>query len=481
MCQESMDEYQDPLIERYASREMSFVFSPRFKFTTWRKLWIALAECQKDLGLPITDGQIKELKAHADDIDYDRAKAYEAEVRHDVMAHIKAWGDVCPAAKPIIHLGATSAYVGDNTDLIQMREACRIILARMATLIAALRTFAMDHAGLATLGFTHFQPAQLTTVGKRASLWMNDLAMDFEMIERFEREIPFLGAKGTTGTQASFLELFNGDHAKVKELDAKVTRAMGFEKPVPVSGQTYSRKIDYQAVSLLSGCAQSLHKLANDVRLLQHLKEIEEPFEKNQIGSSAMAYKRNPMRSERLTSLCRYIISLSSSPAMTAAEQWFERTLDDSANKRLAVPGAFLAADASLVIATNVCEGLVVYDAVIRLHIDEELPFMATENILMASVKAGRDRQEVHERLRVHSMEAAKQVKQEGKKNDLLDRIAGDPAVGMSRGAIDKLLRLEAFIGRAPEQTREFVAGAIDPLLARAGRYGTVNKSELSV
>jgi adenylosuccinate lyase len=481
MCQESMKEYQNPLTERYASSEMSFIFSPHSKFTTWRKLWIALAEAQKTLGLAITDKQISEMKAHVEDIDYDRAKAYEAQVRHDVMAHIRTFGEACPAAKPIIHLGATSAYVGDNTDLIQMRAASRIILSRMTSLIGALRAFAEKNAGLATLGFTHFQPAQLTTVGKRACLWLCDLAMDFELIERFEREMPFLGVKGTTGTQASFLELFDGDHSKVKDLDVRVSHAMGFEKAVPVSGQTYSRKIDFQASSLLCGLAQSLHKLANDLRLLQHMKEIEEPFEKNQVGSSAMAYKRNPMRAERITALCRYIMSLNSSPAMTAAEQWFERTLDDSANKRLAIPEAFLAADAALIIATNVCEGLVVYGAVIKRHIDEELPFMATENIIMSSVKSGKDRQEIHERIRVHSMEAAKQVKLEGKKNDLLDRIAGDPQVGMTRDAIDKLLKVEAFIGRAPEQTREFLAGTVDPLLARAQRYRTVNKPELTV
>jgi adenylosuccinate lyase len=481
MCQESMKEYQNPLTERYASADMSFVFSPHFKFTTWRKLWIALAESQKELGLPITAEQINEMKTHIEDIDYDRARAYEAETRHDVMAHIRTFAEACPAAKPILHLGATSAFVGDNTDLIQMREASRVLLSRMSRLIAALREFALKHADLATLGFTHFQPAQLTTVGKRACLWLNDLVMDFEELERFERELPFLGAKGATGTQASFTALFDGDNAKVKKLDALVATKMGFDKTVPVSGQTYSRKIDFRATALLSGLAQSLHKFANDLRLLQHLKEIEEPFEKNQVGSSAMAYKRNPMRSERLTALCRYIITLSQSPAMTAAEQWFERTLDDSANKRLAIPEAFLAADASLIIATNVGEGLVVYPAVIARHIEEELPLMATENIIMAAVKAGGDRQEIHEHIRRHAMESAKQVKDAGKKNDLLDRIAGDQAFRMTRAAIDKLLRVEAFIGRAPGQTREFIAACVDPLLARAVRYGTARKTELSV
>jgi adenylosuccinate lyase len=481
MCQESMREYRNPLTERYASAEMSFIFSPHFKFTTWRKLWIALAEGQKELGLSITDAQIREMKAHIEDIDYDRAREYEAQTRHDVMAHIRTFADVCPAAKPVIHLGATSAYVGDNTDLIQMREACRILLPRMAALIKPLREFALKHADLATLGFTHFQPAQLTTVGKRASLWLYDLVMDFEELERFEHGLPFLGVKGATGTQASFAALFDGDSAKVKELDAMVARSMGFEKTVPVSGQTYSRKIDFRAAALLSGLAQSLHKFANDLRLLQHLKEIEEPFEKNQVGSSAMAYKRNPMRSERLTALCRYVITLSQSPAMTAAEQWLERTLDDSANKRLAIPEAFLAADASLIIAASVCEGLVVYPAVIARHINEELPFMATENIIMAAVKAGGDRQEVHERVRRHAMEAAKQVKDEGKKNDLLDRIAADNAFRMKRPAIDKLLSVGAFIGRAPEQTRDFIAAAVDPLLARAAQYVAARRTELSV
>jgi adenylosuccinate lyase len=481
MCQESMREYRNPLIERYASAEMSFVFSPHFKFTTWRKLWIALAECQKELGLAITDAQLREMKAHVEDIDYDRAGAYEAETRHDVMAHIKTFADVCPAAKPVIHLGATSAYVGDNTDLVQMREAVRLLLSRTAGLIRTLKEFALKHADTATLGFTHFQPAQLTTAGKRASLWLNDLAMDFDELERFERELPFLGVKGATGTQASFLALFEGDSAKVNKLDGLVARKMGFEKTVPVSGQTYSRKIDFRAAALLSGLAQSLHKLANDLRLLQHLREIEEPFEKNQVGSSAMAYKRNPMRAERLTALSRYIITLCQSTAMTAAEQWFERTLDDSANKRLVVPEAFLAADASLIIAANVCEGLIVYPAVIARHIEEELPFMATENIIMAAVKAGGDRQEIHEHIRRHAMEAARQIKQEGKVNDLLDRIAGDGAFRMTRAAIDRLLKVEAFIGRAPEQTRDFCAAVIDPLLARAGRYGTLHRTELSV
>jgi adenylosuccinate lyase len=481
MSENIMKTYQNPLIERYASPEMSFVFSPHFKFTAWRKLWIALAECQKELGLNITTGQIDEMKAHVEDIDYAMAKKVEAQTRHDVMAHIKTFGSVCPSARPIIHLGATSAYVGDNTDLLQMREGCRLMLARCACLIRALRTFALDHAGLATLGFTHFQPAQLTTVGKRASLWLYELTLDFEALEQFYRSLPFLGVKGTTGTQASFLALFDGDHEKVKKLDSMVAAKMGFDRVVPVSGQTYSRKLDYQGTSMLCGLAQSLHKIANDVRLLQHMKEIEEPFEKDQVGSSAMAYKRNPMRSERITALCRYLITLNQSPAMTAAEQWFERTLDDSANKRLVIPEAFLAADAALVIATNVCEGLVVYPAVIARHLSEELPFMATENIIMAAVKSGLDRQDIHERIRVHSMEAGKRVKLEGKPNDLLDRIANDPQFHMTKKDIEKLLNVDDFIGRAPEQTREFIASVIDSLLERAQGFGTVQKAELSV
>lgn len=476
-----MNEYLNPLLERYASKEMSFFFSPQNKFSTWRKLWIALAECEKELGLPITDEQIKEMKAHIDDIDFDLAKKYEAKLRHDVMAHIHAYGDSCPTAKPIIHLGATSAYVGDNTDLIQMRDGFKLLLGRLAGLIELLRDFSIKHASTATLGFTHFQPAQLTTVGKRACLWMYDLVMDFNDIEQYIQKLPFRGVKGTTGTQASFLTLFDGDHAKVKQLDKIVTQRMEFNQPLPVTGQTYTRKIDYQAASLLSGLAQSLHKMANDIRLLQHLKEIEEPFEKSQIGSSAMAYKRNPMRSERMTSLCRYIISLCQSPAMTAAEQWFERTLDDSANKRLSIPEMFLSADASLLIAINIADGLVVYPKVIARHIEEELPFMATENIIMACVKKGGDRQVLHENIRVHSMEAARQVKMEGNKNDLIERIAADQTFGLTREELDKLLDVKTFTGRAPEQVYEFISEWIEPLLSRAELIGKNKQSNLSV
>ncbi len=481
MSQDSMKEYLNPLLERYASKEMSYIFSPQNKFSTWRKLWIALAECEKELGLPISSQQIDEMKSHIDDIDFDLAKRYEAKMRHDVMAHIHTFGDSCPSAKPIIHLGATSAYVGDNTDLIQMRDGFKLILGRITVLIELLRDFALKYANTATLGFTHFQPAQLTTVGKRCCLWIYDLIMDFNDIEQFILKMPFRGVKGTTGTQASFLTLFDEDHEKVIKLDKMVTNRMGFDQPLPVTGQTYTRKIDYQAASLLSGLAQSLHKIANDIRLLQHLKEIEEPFEKDQIGSSAMAYKRNPMRSERMTSLCRFIISLCQSPAMTAAEQWFERTLDDSANKRLSIPEMFLAADASLLIAVNIADGLVVYPKVIACHIEEELPFMATENIIMACVKNGGDRQVLHEQIRVHSMEAARQVKMEGTKNDLIERIASDTTFGLSKTELNELLNVKAFIGRAPEQVREFVKEWVEPLINRAEYLGKHKHSNLTV
>jgi adenylosuccinate lyase len=473
--------YSNPMTERYAGKEMQFLFSSDFKFSTWRKLWIALAECEKELGLPITDEQICEMRAHVADINYEAAAEYEARTRHDVMAHIHAYGDLCPTAKPIIHLGATSAYVGDNTDLIQLKEASLILLRRMSKLIAVLKSFALENKDRATLGFTHFQAAQLTTVGKRASLWLWELLMDFEALENFADRICFLGVKGTTGTQASFLALFNGDHTKVKKLDIMVSRCMGFDKTAPVSGQTYSRKIDAQALAVLSGLAQSTHKMANDIRLLQHLKEIEEPFEKGQIGSSAMAYKRNPMRSERLTSLARFIIALAQSPAMTAAEQWFERTLDDSANKRMSIPEAFLAADACCIIATNVCDGLVVYPRVIAKHIEQELPFMATENILMEAVKRGGDRQAIHERIRQHSMEAGNRMKMEGAPNDLLDRIAADPAFGMTRRDLDTIMNVADFVGRAPQQTEEFIKEWIDPLLKRAEKYGPIGMPELKV
>lgn len=470
------DTYSNPLIERYASREMSFLFSPDFKFTTWRKLWIALAESEMELGLQISPEQIEEMKQQVNNIDYETARSIEAETRHDVMAHIHTFGAACPNAKPIIHLGATSAYVGDNTDLIQIREASLLLLRRMTPLFEALREFAFIYKDLPTLGFTHFQPAQCTTVGKRACLWLLDLSMDFEALSRFVSDLPFRGVKGTTGTQASFLKLYNNDHEKVKKLDTIVSEKMGFTKTLPVTGQTYTRKIDAQIAAILSGLAQSVHKLANDIRLLQHLKEIEEPFEENQIGSSAMAYKRNPMRSERLTSLARYIISLSTSPAMTAAEQWFERTLDDSANKRISIPEAFLAADATLIIALNICDGLVVYPRVIEQHIQNELPFMATENIIMEAVKIGGDRQLLHEKIRVHSMEVAKQVKQKGLPNDLLKRIAADKAFNLDKDNLDAILNISHFIGRAPQQTVEFIEDWIDPLIIRCKKYGSAEK-----
>jgi adenylosuccinate lyase len=476
------NEYVNPLSERYASREMLELFSPRYKFGTWRRLWCALAECEKELGLPITDEQIAEMRANVDNIDFDAAREFEARTRHDVMAHIEAFAAVCPSAKPIIHLGATSAFVGDNTDLIQIREGCRLLLGRLVSLVSALKKFALGNADLATLGFTHFQAAQLTTVGKRACLWLYDLLMDFEELRRFETTLKFRGVKGTTGTQASFLTLFDGDCEKVKSLDKNVARKMGFDNVFPVTGQTYTRKIDSQVTSILSGLAQSLHKFANDIRLLQHLKEIEEPFERGQVGSSAMAYKRNPMRSERLTALCRFLMSNAQSPAMTAAGQWFERTLDDSANKRIAIPQSFLAADAALIIAVNVCGGLVVYPKVIAKHIDEELPFMATENIIMEAVKKGGDRQEIHERIRVHSMEAGKRVKVDGGKNDLLERIASDPAFGVTMGDLEFILDVKQFIGRAPEQVREFIDEYVDPVIEAGAAYNkNVESADLRV
>jgi adenylosuccinate lyase len=459
--------YINPLIERYASRDMSSIFSADFKFSTWRKLWVALAEAEKELGLPISQEQINEMRAHLHDIDYAMAKAEEAETRHDVMAHVRTFGAVCPKAKPIIHLGATSAYVGDNTDLIQMKEALRLLLARLTSLIETLAGFALSYKDMPTLGFTHFQPAQCTTVGKRACLWLYDLYLDFTELARFAETLPFLGVKGTTGTQASFLSLFDNDHDRVKKLDSLVAEKMGFSSRFPVTGQTYPRKIDAILCAHLSGLAQSFHKFANDIRLLQNLKEIEEPFESTQIGSSAMAYKRNPMRSERLTSLARFMITLSQSPVMTASEQWFERTLDDSANKRLVIPEIFLAADAGSIIMNNICTGLVVYPEVIKRHLREELPFMATENIIMEAVKKGGDRQELHERIRVHSMEAARQVKLKGLSNDLLERIAADPVF--------------KFIGRAPRQTEEFIAGYIRPILDEGKKFGAAKAVELRV
>ncbi len=473
--------YENPLIGRYASREMGFLFSSQFKFQTWRHLWILLAETEKELGLNITDEQIAELKAHQTDINFAAAAAREKEVRHDVMAHVHAYGVQCPKAAGIIHLGATSAYVADNTDLIQMKEALVLVRRRLMRTVDGLAGFAREQKDQPTLGFTHFQPAQLTTVGKRACLWIQELLLDIEELEFFLERLPFLGVKGTTGTQASFVELFAGDMGKVKELDKRVTEKAGFSRHFTIAGQTYTRKIDAKVLALLSNIAQSLSKFSSDLRLLQHLKEVEEPFEKNQIGSSAMAYKRNPMRSERIGSLSRFVQSLVQSAAFTASTQWFERTLDDSANKRLAVPQAFLAVDAMLILAENVSRGLVVYPAMIRRHVEAELPFMATENIMMAGVKKGGDRQHLHEAIRGHSLEAAKRVKVDGGENDLMARIAGDTQFGLSRKELDALLDPSLFIGRSAELTEEFLDGEVYPLLARYDDWKGLAEEELKV
>lgn len=459
------DRYQSPLSERYASKEMQYIFSPDMKFKTWRRLWIALAETEAELGLPISEEQIAELKAAKDDINYDVAKAREKEVRHDVMSHVYAYGQQCPTAKGIIHLGATSCYVGDNTDVIIMREALYLVRKKLLNVIGELAKFADTYKELPTLAFTHFQPAQPTTVGKRASLWLNDLVMDLSDVDYIISQLKLLGSKGTTGTQASFLELFDGDHEKCKEADRRIARKMGFDACYPVSGQTYSRKLDTRVLNVVAGIAQSAHKFSNDIRLLQHLKEIEEPFEKSQIGSSAMAYKRNPMRSERIASLSRYVMIDVLNPAITAATQWFERTLDDSANKRLSVPEAFLAIDGVLDLYMNVVDGLVVYPKVIEQRLMSELPFMATENIMMDAVKRGGDRQELHERIRTHSIEAGRMVKVEGKPNDLLERIAGDPAFGTTMEELQSIMNPRNFVGRAPEQVTEFLNEVIRPIL----------------
>ncbi|MDO4481830.1 MAG: adenylosuccinate lyase [Bacillota bacterium] len=461
------DIYQNPLIERYSSREMASVFSSDTKFRTWRTLWIALAEAEMELGLNITQKQIDQMKENRDNINYEDAVRREKEVRHDVMSHVYAFGLQCPDAKPIIHLGATSAYVGDNTDIIVMKQALMIIRKKLVNLLDGLAKFADSYKDLPTLGFTHFQPAQLTTVGKRATLWMQDFYFDLLDVERVTDELMLLGVKGTTGTQASFLSLFGNDHEKVKKLDRLVAEKVGFSGSIPVSGQTYTRKIDFRVLSVLSGTAQSVHKMTNDIRLLQHLKEIEEPFEKNQIGSSAMAYKRNPMRSERAASLSRYIINNLNNTAMTASTQWFERTLDDSANRRIVIPESFLALDAVLDICINITSGLVVYDKVIRQHIMNEIPFMATENIIMESVKKGGDRQELHERIRVHSMEAGRQVKEFGLPNDLLERIADDEMFGLDRSDIEGLVKPEDYIGRSSQQVTEFLEDIIYPVIEK--------------
>lgn len=469
----SHERYENPLISRYASRDMAELWGDQRKFSTWRRLWVSLAEAERELGLPVTDEQIAELRAQVDNIDFDAAAAYEKKLRHDVMAHVHAYGDVCPLARPIIHLGATSCYVTDNTDLILMREALDLLRKRLASVILKLADFARQYRDLPCLGFTHLQPAQPTTVGKRACLWAYDLVLDLAELEHRRDSLRARSVKGTTGTQASFLSLFNGDHAQVRRLETLVAQKLGFDATYAVTGQTYSRKIDSQVLDVLGGIAQSAHKLATDLRILQSRKEIEEPFEKSQIGSSAMAYKRNPMRSERICGLARYVMSLPSSAAATLATQWMERTLDDSANRRLVIPQAFLAVDAILVIAQNVCSGLVVYPRVIERYLREELPFMATENILMAAVAAGGDRQDLHERIRSHSQDAAQVVKSEGLPNDLLERLARDPAfASVDLGAT---LDPRQFVGRAPEQVDEFLAEVVEPIRQR---YASASASE---
>lgn len=480
------DRYVSPLSERYASKEMQYIFSPDMKFRTWRKLWIALAETEMELGLcqngqpVITKEQIDELKAHAEDINYDVAKAREKEVRHDVMSHVYAYGQQCPKAAGIIHLGATSCYVGDNTDIIVMTQALRLVKKKLVNVIAKLAKFAQEYKELPTLAFTHFQPAQPTTVGKRATLWAQEFCLDLEDLDYVLSTMKLLGSKGTTGTQASFLELFNGDQETIDKIDPMIAAKMGFEKCYPVSGQTYSRKVDTRVCNVLAGIAASAHKLSNDIRLLQHLKEVEEPFEKSQIGSSAMAYKRNPMRSERIASLSRYVMIDALNPAITSATQWFERTLDDSANKRLSIPEAFLAVDGILDLCLNVVDGLVVYDKVITKRLMSELPFMATENIMMDAVKSGGNRQELHERIRELSMEAGAHVKRDGKENDLLKLIAADPAFNLSKEALWETMDPKKYVGRAPLQVEKFLKEIVNPILEENKELLGV-KAEISV
>ena len=461
----STDRYSSPLSERYASKEMQYIFSQDMKFKTWRKLWIALAEAEHELGLDITQEQIDELKAHQDDINYDVAKEREKLVRHDVMSHVYAYGVQCPKAKGIIHLGATSCYVGDNTDVIIMTEALKLVKKKLVNIINELSKFAMEYKGLPTLAFTHFQPAQPTTVGKRATLWLQELMMDLEDVDYKLNNMKLLGCKGKKGTQASFKELFEGDTEKIKKVDQLIAQKMGFEHTFPVSGQTYSRKLDTKVVNVLAGIAASAHKFSNDIRLLQHLKEVEEPFEKNQIGSSAMAYKRNPMRSERIASLARYVMVDAMNPAITSATQWFERTLDDSANKRLSVPEAFLAIDGILDLYLNVVDGLVVYPKVIEKRLMSELPFMATENIMMDAVKAGGDRQELHEKIRTLSMEAGRNVKEKGLDNNLLELIAADPSFNLTLEELQKTMDPSKYTGRSEEQVEEFISDIVKPVL----------------
>lgn len=457
--------YESPLNSRYASKEMSELFSPDVKFKTWRKLWIALAEAEKELGLNITDEQIDELKKNQDNIDYELVEKIEKETRHDVMSHVRAYGMQCEKAKGIIHLGATSCYVGDNTDILIYSQALKLIKSKVLSVISKLSRFAEKYKDMPALGFTHYQPAQLVTVGKRACLWIQDLMLDCEELDFVISTLRLLGSKGTTGTQASFLSLFDGDHEKVKKLEQLIAEKLNYDKVIPVSGQTYTRKQDSRILNVLSSIAQSAYKFSNDMRLLANLKEMEEPFEKNQIGSSAMAYKRNPMRSERISSLARYVIVNSLNPAITASTQWFERTLDDSANRRISIPEAFLAVDAILNIYNNIADGIVVYPRIIRKRVMEELPFMATENILMEAVKRGGDRQELHERIRVHSLAAAKMVKEEGKENDLLERIANDPNFGMTYEELSRVLSPENYVGRSPQQVEEFLDEYVRPLL----------------
>ncbi|MBR4661999.1 MAG: adenylosuccinate lyase [Clostridia bacterium] len=470
--------YESPLCSRYAGDEMKRIFSPDRKFSTWRKLWVALAEAEAELGIPITKEQVEELRDNIYNIDYDAAARYEKEVRHDVMAHVKAYGDVCPNAAGIIHLGATSCYVGDNTDLILMRDALLEIRKLLVTAIRAAAKFAREQADTPTLAYTHFQAAQPTTVGKRAVLWIQDLVSDLSSLEFRLDGLRLLGCKGTTGTGASFLKLFEGDHEKVKKLDSLIAEKMNFPGCYPVSCQTYSRKVDFDVLSVLAGIAQSEAKFSNDIRLLSHLKEFDEPFEKGQIGSSAMAYKRNPMRSERIMSLARYVMTDLLNPAFTAASQWFERTLDDSANKRISVPEAFLATDAILRLMTNVISGGTVYPGVMKRHLDEEIPFIATENVLMYCTKNGGNRQELHEAIREHSVACAKEIKLNGAGNDLLDRIAGDPRFGITREELDRLCDVRSFVGRAPEQTREYLSGVVEPLLEK---YGGEQTEEIEI
>ena len=474
-----MNRYESPLSSRYASDEMQYIFSQDKKFSTWRRLWVALARAEMELGLPVTQEQVDELEAHITDIDYERAAQWERKLRHDVMAHVHTYGELCPKAMPIIHLGATSCYVGDNTDVILMREGLELVRDKIVRVLACLAEFSDKYKALPTLGFTHFQAAQLVTVGKRATLWMNELLMDLEEIGHRISTLALLGSKGTTGTQASFLELFEGDHGKVKQLEEKIAKEIGFTAVVPVSGQTYSRKLDYNVVSTLAGVAQSASKFATDLRLLCHLKEVEEPFEKNQIGSSAMPYKRNPMRCERICSLARYVIVDVGNPAVTTATQWFERTLDDSANRRLSVPEAFLAVDAILNIWINVASGLVVHPKVIEKHVLEELPFMASENIMMDAVKRGGDRQKLHERIRVLSQEAGYHVKELGQPNNLIDLMAADPVFRMSREEMCAHLDPSAYIGRCPEQVEEFLRDWVKPVLRCCA--GVLNRDDIDL